>query len=79
VSAPPGDGAPERARKGAREAYFAELQGFVETPVYERTRLQCGDRIRGPAIFEEPDSTAICPPGYAVEVDAQLNLVITRT
>jgi N-methylhydantoinase A len=74
-----GDGMAQRALKGARRAYFAESSAFVETQVYDRTALQPGDAITGPAILEEPDSTTICPPGYRVEVDPYLNLVITKT
>jgi N-methylhydantoinase A len=75
---PKGDGKASRALKGARQAYFAEASGFVQTQVYDRTTLRHGDSIAGPAILEEPDSTTICPPGYRVEVDPFLNLVITR-
>jgi N-methylhydantoinase A len=75
---PRGDGQAARALKGRRQAYFAEASGFVETQVYDRTALQHGDTIGGPAILEEPDSTTICPPGYKIEVDPFLNLVITK-
>ena len=75
---PNGDGKPARARKVSRQAYFGEARGFVETQVYDRTALLHGDRIDGPAILEEPDSTTICPPGYAIEVDAYLNLLIRK-
>ena len=78
IQAPKGDGNASRAIKGARKAYFAEAKDFVETKVYDRTALQHGDRVGGPAILEEPDSTTICPPGYAVEVDPFLNLMITK-
>jgi N-methylhydantoinase A len=75
---PRGDAKAARALKDARKAYFADASGFVDTQVYDRTALQHGDTIQGPAILEEPDSTTICPPGYTVEVDAFLNLVITK-
>jgi N-methylhydantoinase A len=78
TQAPRGDGDAARAIKGARKAYFAEANDFIETQVYDRTALQHGDRVRGPAILEEPDSTTICPPGYTVEVDPFLNLMITK-
>ena len=78
IQAAKGDGKTSRAVKGSRKAYFAEAGDFVETQVYDRTALQHGDRINGPAIMEEPDSTTICPPGYTVEVDPFLNLMITK-
>jgi len=74
---PPGDGKPDRALKTPRQAYFAESGGFVTCPVYDRGGLLPGDAVAGPAIFEEPDSTTICPPGYTVRVDAHLNLIVS--
>ncbi len=73
-----GDGNSRRALKGSRKAYFAETGGFVEVSVYDRIMLCPGDRVPGPAIMEEPDSTTLCPPGYVVSVDAYLNLHINR-
>ncbi len=75
---PADDADARRALKGSRKAYFAETQGFVETPVYDRTKLRNGDFIQGPAILEEPDSTTICPPSYTVGVDQFFNLIIKR-
>jgi N-methylhydantoinase A len=73
-----GDGNTERAFKKTRKAYFPAAAGFVDTPVYDRAYLKNGDRITGPAIVEEPDSTTICPPQYRIEVDRFLSLLITR-
>jgi N-methylhydantoinase A len=75
---PGGDGNAARALKPSRKAYFTEAGGFTETAVYDRVRLLPGDVVLGPAIFEEPDSTTVCPPGYAARVDAHLNLIIAR-
>src|SRR5437870_1454844 len=52
-----------RATKGARQAYFAEVGGFVETPVYDRYALRAGAEFAGPAIVEERESTAVVGPG----------------
>ncbi len=46
--------------------------------MYDRLKLQNGDRLNGPAILEEPDSTTICPFGYSVSVDPPLNLLIKK-
>lgn len=61
--------------KGTRQAYFAETHGYVETPVIDRYALGSGDRIDGPALIEERESTAVVPPGVTVSVDDYLNLV----
>ena len=63
------------ACKGTRPAYFAELGGFVDTPVYDRYLLQGGMVFNGPAIVEEKDSTAVIGPGARVRVDRFANLV----
>ena len=75
---PAGDGNATRALKSSRQAYFSEAGGFVETAVYDRVQLLPGDVVSGPAIFEEPDSTTVCPPGYAAWVDMHLNLIVKR-
>jgi N-methylhydantoinase A len=76
--AAPGDGDSRRALKGSRQAFFAEARGFADARVYDRSRLRPGDTLSGAAIVEEPDSTTVCPPGYAVRVDEYLNLHINR-
>jgi N-methylhydantoinase A len=70
----PASGTPERAKRGDRPAHFEG--DILMTPIFDRQRLAPGDRIEGPAIIEEPDSSTICPPGHAATVDDQLNLVI---
>jgi N-methylhydantoinase A/oxoprolinase/acetone carboxylase beta subunit len=74
---PPDPASAERARRGTRRAYFAETDGFVETAVYDRTRLAPGATIVGPAIVEEIDCTIVIPPGMHADVDRDANLVVT--
>jgi len=76
---PHGDGHPERAIKGSRQAYFADAGGFSPTPVYDRSALTPGDHLHGPCIVEEPDSTVVCPPTSVLTIDAQLNLVMVSS
>jgi N-methylhydantoinase A len=75
---PDGDGNAARALKPSRQAYFSEAGGLTDTAVYDRVQLLPGDAVSGPAIFEELDSTTVCPPGYVARVDAHLNLIVTR-
>ena len=49
---------------------------FIETPVYSRDLLHAGNRILGPAIVEQMDSTTFILAGQSATVDACLNLVI---
>ena len=63
-----------RARLGERRAWF---DGWVETPVYDREQLGAGDRLPGPAILEQYDSTVVVPPGFGLRCDATGNIVVT--
>ncbi len=65
-----------QATKGARQAYFAEVGGFVETPVYDRYALHAGAEFAGPAIVEERESTAVVGPGARCRVDDGFGLVV---
>ena len=49
------------------------------TPFYERERLLSGNRIEGPAIIEQYDSTTVVPPGVVAEIDRLGNIVIDCT
>jgi len=61
--------------KKHRAAYFAETGGYVDTPVYDRYRLDPGARLAGPVIVEERESTTVVGPGARLSVDAHRNLV----
>ncbi len=56
------------------EVYF---QGrWLPTKIYDRSRLDPGNRIDGPAIVTEFDSTTVVLAGHTAEVDQFLNLLI---
>jgi 5-oxoprolinase (ATP-hydrolysing) len=69
-----GGGDAAKAKKGTRQAWFEG--GWVETAVYDRYALASGDRITGPAIIEERESTTVIAPHDTVTVDESLNLRI---
>ncbi len=69
-----GDAGP--ARKGTRRAWFAEADGYVDTPVYDRYALAPGAELTGPAIVEERESTAVIGPGGRCRIDDGLALVV---
>ncbi|WP_299615560.1 hydantoinase/oxoprolinase family protein [Pelagibius sp.] len=64
------------ALTGERPVFFGETGGFVDTPVYDRYRVRPDERIHGPAVFEERESTIIVPPDAAAEADPHGNLII---
>ena len=49
---------------------------FTEANVYDRNRLMAGNRVSGPAIVTQRDSTTVIHPGHVGEVDEYLNMLI---
>jgi N-methylhydantoinase A len=47
-------------------------------PVYDRATLQPGNRISGPAVITEFDSTTVVLEGYEAEVDRFFNILIRK-
>lgn len=74
-----GGASPDAAFRGKRPVYFSGA-GTVETSTYDRTMLQAGNRIDGPALIEEHASTTVVWPQDKLEVDAfgNLHIVIGR-
>jgi N-methylhydantoinase A len=62
--------------KGSRRAYFPELGGFAEVPVFDRYGMKQGFAFSGPAIVEERESTTVIGPGAQCHIDEQWNLVV---
>jgi N-methylhydantoinase A len=61
----------------SRPAYFEELGGYVETPVYRRGDVRPGEEITGPAIVEQADTTLVIYPEQRAALDAAGNLLVT--
>jgi N-methylhydantoinase A len=49
----------------------------VATKIYDRSKLEPGATLAGPAIVTEFDSTTVVLPGYRASVDANFNILIT--
>lgn len=64
------------ARKGSRQVYFHELGDYTDTTVYDHYKLPVGHEVKGPAIVEQRESTAVVGPSGVFHVDAHGNLVI---
>ncbi len=72
--APDSGRAASHAAVGNVEVVFAE--GSMDTTLYDRDRLQTGNRIAGPALLLQLDTTIVVPPGWAGEVDPYGNLLL---
>lgn len=65
---------PKAAVVGRQTAYMDKKD--VSAIVYDRGKLKAGNRIRGPAIVMEMDSTTVILPGHAGTVDKYGNILI---
>jgi len=73
-AAAPTDAAPPAAT-GQREVYF-DVETSVAAARFERESLQPGNRISGPAIIDQLDTTTLIYPGDTARVDGARNLII---
>ena len=52
--------------------------GWIDTPLYDRAKLQPGDAVQGPAIIIEPTGTNVVEDGWSAEITTLGHLVLTR-
>lgn len=62
------------AATDSHQVYFAGE--WHPTTIYDRSKLQPGNEIAGPAIITEFDSTTVILPGYSGKVDNFFNILI---
>ncbi|MSQ05696.1 MAG: hydantoinase/oxoprolinase family protein [Dehalococcoidia bacterium] len=67
---------PSTARLGQAQVVFAS--GPLATPLYGRDKLHAGNRIAGPALVLQMDSTTVVAPGWGAVVDPYGNLVMEQ-
>jgi N-methylhydantoinase A len=88
IGAIPNVPAPALASSGAapkaiaeRDVHFRvddELEAF-DTPFLLREEVPAGQRLTGPVVLLQTDSTVVVPPGWQAEVESQGNIVMTRS
>jgi N-methylhydantoinase A len=64
------------ALKGRRPVWFDEAGGWVDCPIWTRHALGAGNRLEGPAIVEQMDTTTVLLPGQTLTVHPIGTLVI---
>jgi len=57
------------ALKTKRMVYCEEEKAFKETPVYDGTRIQCGNILEGPCVIEEPATTIVVYQGQTAKLN----------
>ena len=70
-----GDGDPSAAKLRDHEVWADG--GLKPAVIYDRARLRAGDRIEGPAVVTEMDSTTLVLPGHEATVDRYGVILIT--
>jgi N-methylhydantoinase A len=66
-----------RERKVKHRRVFFE-DGWHDASVYQRETLKTGEKINGPAIIEEYDSTTVLPPAWQLRVHETGCMVIEQ-
>ncbi len=78
-SAPRAGRGSSRADDPTRPVCFEAEEGYVVTPIVQRTSLVPGDTVAGPAVIEEYGSTVPLHPGFVATMDDFGNLLVRRT
>jgi len=60
-----------------KQLLFYRNQNF-QAEVYNRSELLAGNKILGPALIVDNESTAFLPPGYQARIDQYLNLIVEK-
>jgi len=60
---------PSHAFKKNRRVYLPLDEAFTEVPVYDGHKLTCGNRVEGPAVIEQVNTTTFVTPEYDVLCD----------
>ncbi|MDI6844598.1 MAG: hydantoinase/oxoprolinase family protein [Candidatus Saccharicenans sp.] len=67
---------PPEAKVKKQQLYYGRTRYLAA--VFDRSRLLAGNRIPGPALVVDAESTTLIPPGYEARTDSYLNLIIER-
>jgi len=80
ATVPLADGRPPSGTrlKGTRLVRMQETPSAQETPIYDRDGLASGERIAGPAIIEQADTTTLVEPGWVATVHEAGAMILER-
>lgn len=64
--------------RGSRQVYFTEVEkpGYYDTKIFAREDLKPGNKVQGPLIVEQMDTTILVLPEQTMKVDEYGNLII---
>jgi N-methylhydantoinase A len=69
---------PSASKKGERRVFLPAEGDFREVPVYDGHLLKAGNRISGPAIVEQKNTTLFAASAFDALVDSMGSLVVYR-
>ena len=64
--------------QGTRRLHVEGEAQALEVPCHARDSLETGDRIQGPAVVSEAQTTTYVAPGFEAIIDGGLNIVLAR-
>lgn len=64
------------ALTGVRQVCLGATRGYVDTDIYDYTKLRAGHVVAGPAVIEVPTTTVVVPQGTTGSIDELGNLHI---
>ena len=67
---------PSHAVKGKRKVYFKKFDKYLDTIVYDGTKIMPGNLINDNALIEYPDTTIVIRPGQNAMCDFMQNMII---
>ncbi len=68
---------PAAASRGTRKLVLTADGKSTVAPIYDGSKLKAGNRIKGPAVIEEPTTTILIEPGWTAELDDRATYVLT--
>ncbi len=72
---PAQEGPVSGAVKETRRVFFSG-DGWLDTPIYDRSKLGWGATAQGPLVVEEPTTATVVCPGQKLSVDRYGNLIV---
>ena len=76
--APERPGPPDASAALLETAEVVFREGALPTALYDRELLRCSQRIDGPALLLQLDTTIVIPPGWGGTVDPWGNVILER-
>ncbi len=67
---------PAAASRGTRKLVLEASGRSTVTPIYDGSKLKAGNKIKGPAVIEEPTTTILITPGWVAELDEHATYIL---